>query len=82
MREQVKHRDGALGWQVTRDQLQHATRALTDEERELLAEIYGCGRPLGEVAQQLNVPLSTLKSRLRRLLDKMRAYLNRCPDEV
>lgn len=73
---------GELSWQVTRDQLRLAMRVLSDEERELLKQIYGCGMPLGEVAQRLNLPLGTLKSRLKRLLEKLRAYLNRYPDEA
>lgn len=67
---------------VTRAQLQGAVRTLTKEERELVALIYGQGLPLGDAAVRLGVPLGTTKSRLRRILAKLRQCLGGYPDEV
>lgn len=68
--------------QVTRAQLQGAVRTLSQEERELVALIYGQGLPLNDAAVRLGVPLGTTKSRLRRVLAKLRQCLAGYPDEV
>lgn len=68
--------------QVTRAQLQGAVRTLSKEERELVSLIYGQGLPLGDAAVQLGVPLGTTKSRLRRVLEKLRQCFAGYPDEV
>lgn len=52
------------------------------QERELVALIYGQGLPLNDAAARLGVPLGTTKSRLRRILAKLRQCLAGYPDEV
>lgn len=50
---------------------------LSGEERELLRQIYLCGASLRAVARQRGIPVTTLQYRHRRLLEKLKGYLER-----
>ena len=63
--------DRILGaWQV-----EEALRMLSDEHRVVLVEVHYRGRPYGEVATQLGVPVGTVKSRVFYALKAMRLAL-------
>lgn len=63
-------------------QMRSAVLILTDEERGLLDLVYVKGCSLSEVAGQLQAPLGTIKSRLSRVLGKLRRSLNHLGSEV
>lgn len=62
--------------------MRSAVLILSDEERGLLDLIYVKGCSLSEVAGQLQAPLGTVKSRLSRVLGKLRRSLNHLDSEV
>ncbi|MDP1618036.1 RNA polymerase sigma factor [Phenylobacterium sp.] len=55
--------------------LDEALKALTDGERLCVSLCYGAGLSHGEAAEALNLPLGTVKSHVKRGLDKLRARL-------
>jgi RNA polymerase sigma-70 factor (ECF subfamily) len=59
-----------------RDQLEHAFRRLTLEQRTVLVFHHYLGLPLPEIAGRLGIPLATAKSRLRLATAAMRASLD------
>ena len=59
-----------------RDQLEHAFRRLTLEQRSVLVFHHYLGLPLPEIAGRLGIPLATAKSRLRLATAAMRASLD------
>ena len=59
-----------------RDQLEHAFRRLTLEQRAVLVFHHYVGLPLPEVADRLGVPLGTAKSRLHHATSALRASLD------
>lgn len=67
---------------ATEDQVRNAVLVLSAEERGLVELIYVKGCSLSEVAGQLDAPLGTVKSRLSRLLGKLRRSLNQPASEV
>jgi len=56
--------------------MQHAVLALPIADQQLLELAYFQGRSLSEVASALAIPLGTVKSRLRRLLLKLRRVMD------
>ena len=58
---------------ATRDQLERGLQRLPVEQRAALVLTYYLDLPLAESAQILGVPLGTLKSRIHRSLDSLRA---------
>jgi RNA polymerase sigma-70 factor (ECF subfamily) len=56
--------------------MQHAVLALPVADQQLLELAYFQGRSLSEVASALAIPLGTVKSRLRRLLLKLRRVMD------
>ena len=58
-----------------RDQLARAFEALSPEQRALIVLHYHLGLPLQETALILSLPLGTVKSRLHRTKQQMRATL-------
>lgn len=58
-----------------RDQLEHAFRRLTVEQRAVLVFHHYLGLPLPEVAERLGVPLGTVKSRMYHAKRALRAGL-------
>ena len=58
-----------------RDQVARALRALSADERALLALRYAADLGVPDVAAALGIPLGTAKSRLHRALAKLRARL-------
>ena len=57
------------------DQVERGLRRLTVEQRSVLVLTYYLDLPLGEAAATLGIPLGTMKSRLHRALDALRASL-------
>jgi RNA polymerase sigma-70 factor (ECF subfamily) len=60
---------------LTRDEVRTALARLPDEQRESIELAYFGGLTYPEIAQRLNVPLGTVKSRLRLGLQKLRSLL-------
>ncbi len=58
-----------------RDELEGALRRLPVHQRTLLVLIYYLDLPIAEAAETLGVPLGTVKSRLHRAIDALRAEL-------
>jgi RNA polymerase sigma-70 factor, ECF subfamily len=56
-----------------RDQLERAFRRLTTEQRTVLVLHHHVGLPLSESAAVLGIPIGTMKSRLNRATDALRA---------
>jgi RNA polymerase sigma-70 factor (ECF subfamily) len=59
-----------------RDQLEHAFRHLSPEQRALIVLHYYVGLPVSETADVLGLPVGTIKSRLHRTTQAMRATLD------
>ncbi|MBX3482293.1 RNA polymerase sigma factor [Phenylobacterium sp.] len=55
--------------------LEEAMKALSAPERLCVSMCYGAGLSHGEAAEALNLPLGTVKSHVKRGLDKLRARL-------
>jgi RNA polymerase sigma-70 factor (ECF subfamily) len=60
---------------VDRDQLDRGFRRLPPEQRAIFVFHHYLGLTLGEVAEQLGVPLGTVKSRLHYATNTLRAAL-------
>ena len=58
-----------------RDQLERAFRRLTFEQRAVLVFHHYLGLPVSEVADRLDIPLGTVKSRLHYAMTALRASL-------
>jgi RNA polymerase sigma-70 factor (ECF subfamily) len=56
-----------------------AMSALSADQRQSLALAYFHGLPLSEVAEQLGVPLNSVKSRVHRAMGRLRAILEQRP---
>lgn len=78
----ARPQDEDLLRRATEEQVRNAVLILTAEERGLVEMIYVKGCSLSEVAGQLGAPLGTVKSRLSRLLGKLRRSLNQPSSEV
>lgn len=63
-----------------REKLEHALEALTIDERRAIETAYFEERTYAEVAQCLNVPLGTIKTRIRSGLAKLRTLLAQTED--
>ncbi len=59
-----------LAWQV-----EEAMRRIGDQHRRILVETYYRGRPYGEVAEELGIPVGTVKSRVYYALRALRITL-------
>jgi RNA polymerase sigma-70 factor (ECF subfamily) len=62
--------DNLLAWQ-----LEEAMRRIGDQHRQILVETYYRGRPYGEVAAELGIPVGTVKSRVYYALRALRIAL-------
>ena len=67
--------DGHTGDADHRMDLEEALKALSAPERLCVSMCYGAGLSHGEAADALNLPLGTVKSHVKRGLDKLRARL-------
>jgi RNA polymerase sigma-70 factor, ECF subfamily len=63
----------STGWLADRDQLEHAFRRLTAEQRAVVVLHFYVGLPLKEVSEVLAIPEGTARSRLHYALRVMRA---------
>jgi RNA polymerase sigma factor (sigma-70 family) len=66
---------GAEGRLEDRDELERGLRHLTDEQRTVIALRYYLGLTDAEVAAATGLPVGTVKSRIFRALDALRAAL-------
>ncbi len=65
-----------------RDQLGRALKTLSRDEREVIALRYGGGLTIPEVAQVLDISITTIEGRAYRALRKLRAELDTRPPEA
>jgi RNA polymerase sigma-70 factor (ECF subfamily) len=61
---------------AVRDQLERGFRHLSAEERAVLVLHYYLDLPLAEAADVMGIPLGTMKSRLNRATNALRAVLD------
>lgn len=64
------------GWSVSRLDLEAALELLSASERLCVSLCHGAGLTHAEIAEQLKAPLGTVKSHVRRGLDKLRQRLD------
>ena len=74
--EELGSRD-ASGDAASRIDLDDALKALSRGERLCVSLCYGADWSHGEAAEALNIPIGTVKSHVKRGLDKLRAKLAR-----
>ncbi|UOF89516.1 sigma-70 family RNA polymerase sigma factor [Fodinisporobacter ferrooxydans] len=67
---------GNLEQEELREAIQTSLRTLKQEQIELLQLIYWQGNTLSEIAQQKDLPLGTVKSRLHTILKTLKSKLN------
>lgn len=65
-----------LDEQITMDQIGHLFQALPEKQRAVVEAIYIDGKSQQEVADQLCIPLGTVKSRTRLALQRLKGMLN------
>lgn len=65
----------AMEFAADRDRIRRAVAALPDDQRPVLERIYFRGMTGPEVAEELGLPLGTVKSRLARALKHLRAEI-------
>ena len=68
--------------QAGRMDLDEALKGLTEIERLCVSLCHGAGLSHAEIAAALNTPLGTVKSHVKRGLDKLRARLSPEPDNL
>jgi RNA polymerase sigma-70 factor, ECF subfamily len=68
--------DAADGSLADADQLERGLRRLTTEQRTVIVLTYYLDLPQAEAAAALGIPVGTLKSRLNRSLDALRAAID------
>lgn len=62
-------------WSMEARAVREAVRLIPDEQRLTVEMAYFRGMTHAEIAEEMGVPLGTVKSRLRIAMDKMREYL-------
>jgi RNA polymerase sigma-70 factor (ECF subfamily) len=72
---EVAQDGGRLGDMELHDQLERGLRRLTTDQRAVLVLTYYLDQPLAESARILDIPLGTMKSRLNRATQALRAAL-------
>lgn len=78
----VSDPDRDLALRATQEAVRRAVRLLSADEQRLIDLVYVRGTPLSEVAGELAAPLGTVKSRLSRVLGKLRGALSPTSTEV
>jgi len=73
--EGVEEADVSAGDADHRIDLDEALKGLSAAERLCVSMCYGAGLSHGEAAEALNLPLGTVKSHVKRGLEKLRARL-------
>lgn len=68
--------DAVLVTAEREDRLRAAMAKLTDDQRALLAQAFYDGKSHSEIAAATNLPLGTVKSRLRNIFGKLRGMLS------
>jgi RNA polymerase sigma-70 factor (ECF subfamily) len=67
---------------AARDELEHAFRALSPEQRAIVVLHHHLGYPLTEIADTLGIPVGTAKSRLHYAVRQLRTVLDAAPGAV
>jgi RNA polymerase sigma-70 factor (ECF subfamily) len=57
--------------------VRESLRALPPEQRQIIAKVYMEGKSHSEVAEELSLPLGTVKSRIRLAMSKLKVMLQR-----
>ncbi len=57
--------------------IRESLRALPSEQRQIIAKVYMEGKSHSEAAEELNLPLGTVKSRIRLAMSKLKVMLER-----
>jgi RNA polymerase sigma-70 factor (ECF subfamily) len=68
--------DDSLNWDTELRKLSDYLEGLSKEEKELVLLRFYDGLSLGEIAEVFNVPTGTIKSRLNRLLSRLREKIH------
>ena len=57
--------------------VRESLKSLPSEQRQIIAKVYMEGKSHSEVAEELNLPLGTVKSRIRLAMSKLKVMLQR-----
>jgi RNA polymerase sigma factor (sigma-70 family) len=70
-----------LGLQSQQDEaaLRQAMRVLPPDQNEIIMQFFFSGKPHSQIATDLNIPLGTVKSRLRLAMARLRAAMGETP---
>ncbi len=60
------------------DEVFRALQVLSQAQKDVIMLHFFYDFKLREIAQIINVPMSTVKSRLKQGMDKLKAYMERC----
>lgn len=66
-----------LQQQRTREKIRHLVNTLPNDQAQILAKVYMEGKSHSEVAGELDIPLGTVKSRVRLALQKLAIQIER-----
>jgi RNA polymerase sigma-70 factor (ECF subfamily) len=66
----------ALAWQQSQAVIRNALNQLSPEQREVVTLSFFEDRPQTEIAEQLGIPLGTVKSRVRLAVGKLREIVD------
>nr|WP_243239670.1 sigma-70 family RNA polymerase sigma factor [Sulfobacillus harzensis] len=75
--EQFADPDDGISDVLEADALRHLLQGLSPEQRQVIRLVYVEGMTTKAVAERLNIPLGTVKSRLRLALDHLRRELEK-----
>ena len=68
--DEIDQRRGAID-------VRESLRSLPSEQRQIIAKVYMEGKSHSEAAEELNLPLGTVKSRIRLAMSKLKVMLDR-----
>ena len=76
--ETIAKEDGELKRLELSDEVFRALQVLSQAQKDVIMLHFFYDFKLREIAQIINVPMSTVKSRLKQGMDKLKAYMERC----
>jgi RNA polymerase sigma-70 factor, ECF subfamily len=68
--------EAAVDWQWRKEQIRMVIQELSEEQRDVLALAYFQGMTQSEIAHLRNLPLGTVKTRIRSAIQKLRQLLD------